>query len=172
MRKLTTIIFLLLFFANLAIAQQGEAEAPAAISSTFFNTIFSSGVVGILVWTVVLTMFPFAIILGIISIVCCIASDGKDTPFTFKWLMLSPLFYFFVGAIGVIIGTLSFSGVLAEPGTAGSTAVVAVGISSTINTGLATLIGMIPFFFFIIICMAILHFKRIPSALEEEVKDV
>lgn len=172
MKKYICVILFLIVFANFAIAQEaaGEVEQSSAISFSFFNIILSSGILGILVWAVILTMLPFASILGIVSIICSVKSDGSKLPLSFKWLILSPLFYFFVGAVGVIIGVLSFGQVLAaEQGSPASGAMIALGISSTLNTAIFTLLGMVPFFFFMLICMLILHFKRLPSPLVEEV---
>lgn len=161
------IIVFLLLFANFAIAQETVAEPSSNIGS-FFSIVLGTGIIGILIWLVIVTMFPCATILGIVSIIFCVKSDGSKLPFSFKWLIMSPLFYFLVGAVGVMYGVLlSWEG-LAELENASAGARIANGIATSIDSAIYTLFGMVPFFFFILISMIILHFKKIPSPIEKE----
>lgn len=168
MKKYICVLIFLLLFANFAIAQQEPAVELAHSGLNILGIITESGIVGILVWLMILTMFPCATILGLGSIMFSIKSDGAKLPFTFKWLILSPLFYFFLGAVGVMYGMVSVGVALASE-TASAGARIANGFATTIDSALFTLLGMVPFFFFILISMIILHFKRIPSPIKEEV---
>jgi len=165
LKKYISVLVFLLVFANFAIAQEPEAAESAPGVVTFFSIVAGSGIVGIIVWAIIFTMWPVGIILGISSVICSVKSDGTKLLFSYKWLLISPIFYFFIGAVGVMYGMHSAGNALTSR-TAAQGARIAYGISNTLSTSCFVLLGMFPFFFFIIICMIILHCKRAPTCSE------
>ncbi len=154
MKKL--ILILSFVCANFAGAQE-VVESTEYGGVTFFDIISSSGIIGIIIWIIVFTMWPVGIVLGIIS---CIMSALKKTgkiPFPFKLLITMPLFYVFIASVGLMHSMIMANqGLSAETGAAHARA-LALNISNVLYIPALTLLGMLPFLFFIFLSIIIFH---------------
>lgn len=166
MRKIILLLIVGVVFADVAIAQEVATEA-APTETSFFQIVLSSGILGIITWSVIFTMCPVGIVLGIFS---CIASGVRKTnnlPLSFKWLILAPILYFFVGAIGVMWSMLRATGATILCPTCAKAVFLAQPISNSLYTAAFTFLGMVPFIFFIVLSVIILHVTNPPPPLEK-----
>ena len=134
---------------------------------SFFDIVGNSGTIGVIIWIAIFSMTPVGIVLGIISIFSTSScSDKKSFPLFFKILIITLVAYFFIGFLGVVNGSFEALAALDFEGVE-KTTLAAVGISNVIYTLSFTLLGAIPFMFFIFISTIILHFKQIPRLTPE-----
>lgn len=166
MKKLILLLILGVVFADFAIAEEVAAEA-APMEMSFSQVVLFGGAVGIIVWSVIFTMWPAGTVLGIFS---CIASGVRktnNTPLSFKWLMIAPMLYFFIGATWVMWSTLRLSEDIVSTSMDTKTIfqVLPFRISNALYMASFTLFGMVPFIFFIILSVIVLHVKSLPPPL-------
>ena len=156
-KKVVLYSILMVLLANVSNAQEPDAEGT---SISFFQIVQSSGTLGQIIWMIIFTMLPVGIILGIISTVSASIRKTDKMPLSFKWLVIAPFFYFFVGASAVILGIFNATSALETVSGAKKATALAISISNTLYAGVLTVMGILPFLFFIVLSLVIIHLKK------------
>ena len=134
---------------------------------TFLDVVKSSGSVGIVIWIAIFTMWPVGIVMGIISIITASNRKSKDTPLSFKILIITSLIYIFIGFLGAIRSFILSAEVVRMDSGSGKASMLAFGISNSLYLLAFSLLNTMPFMLFIFISILILHFKEVPMSPEE-----
>ena len=134
---------------------------------TFFDVVRNSGTVGIVIWIVIFTMYPVGLFLGMISVVASSTRKKNITPLSFKMLIIAVVSYLFIGALGAINGSLESIGAVAADEVSAKASIIALSISNSMYILSFTLLGMVPFLFFIAVSVIILHFRQFPLTVKE-----
>jgi hypothetical protein len=89
---------------------------------------------------------------------------NEKTPLTFKWLIVASVFYLFVGAAGVILSMLSlYQSIISQSPALMTPRSFAFAFSNALYIGSFTLLGTLPFIFFIFLSVVILHLLKQPA---------
>lgn len=133
---------------------------------TFFDVIACSGGFSIIAWIAIFTMWPVAFVLGLISLVASSSREKNITPLPFKILIIFTVIYLFIGALGAINESLAS---IESIGYVGSdkARLLALSISNSLYILAFTLLGMIPFLFFISVSVIVLHFRQLQLTVDE-----
>ena len=170
MKKVTIVLFVWMFIANFAYSQ-GVAAEEAPVDITFFEIVGSSGTVGKIVWGVLFSMWPVAFVLGIFASIASAIRKTSELPLSFKYLIAFPVLYFFAGAVGVIFGMINAASTVGTLSGAKGAVAFAMSLSHILYSVAFMLMGMIPFLFFIVISLVLMHIINVPEeTIETEYK--
>ena len=134
---------------------------------TFFEVVTNSGVIGLIIWIVVFTMWPVGIALGIISIIAASYRKKQQLPLSFKILIIIFVMYLFIGCMGAIWTSIISSGAIEITTGSEKATMLALSISNSLYILSFSLLGTIPFLLSIAVSIHILHFKEFPMSSEE-----
>jgi len=154
-------LWVVLLVVGQGIAQEsGEVvavDASAPRSGGLMNVILSGGVVGILNWAGIFLWGILAFPLGILSAVHCATLRVRQYPLATKLLLVGGVWLFVLGWVGAAQGIIGAFSALACG--AADAAVLAMGISQALYSVAAALFVCQHYLFFILISVAIAHFK-------------
>ena len=134
---------------------------------TFFDVVTGNGVISIITWIIIFTMFPVGIIMGIASLATSFYRKKNRLPLPFKMLITMLVLYLFVGFMGSVWSSIITSGALDMPTGSEKAVMFAIRISHSLYILSFTFLGTIPFMFSIAGSILILHFKAVPMLPEE-----
>lgn len=157
-KSLTAFMFLIV--TSSLIAQEASAEAESFEGSiSFFDIVAQSGMVGILIWILILSLIAVGLFLGIIGVVASANTETKQIPLAVKLQCLGFMALFILGLYGALTGTVNAFACMAMTG-AGKAQYLAVSISQALYSWQFSLLGCLEYVFFLVISVSILHFKH------------
>ena len=160
-------VIMLPFFADAAVAAETAVESHENTDISFFQIVAANDPLGIGLWVLIFTIPPFSAVLGMLSCAVSAFRDKPGVPLPLKCLMSLGMFYFFIGAVGVMRPILSLYALVGAQHSGTTTVFVSIAylISNSLYRGALTLLGIFPILFFIALSLVILHFRRFPPPL-------
>ncbi len=160
------ILFLVATAVEAGDTPAAAAAVPARHTMTFLDIVISGGAAVGLLWIVLVLMFMFVLLFGLLSIVSAAMAKTNTAPLTLKLLYLAAATQILAGAAISALGIVRTINTVLGPLTGASKArALALSISDSLYAPSLALLGLAPFFFFAVLAMSILHFKPSPAEL-------